>query len=99
MIDWWNSSSGLCTGRVTQWSILPIVTASKTGRAVSHSPQRTAATLETVRSMPRTRASISIPSGSVSPTPPITSATGVPAASSSLITGSSRAGSSQTTIR
>ena len=37
--DRWNSSSGLCTGRVTQWSALPVVIASKIGRAVSHSPQ------------------------------------------------------------
>jgi hypothetical protein len=38
VIAWWKSSSGLCTGPITQWSILPMVIASKVGRPVSHSP-------------------------------------------------------------
>ena len=98
MIDWWKSSSGLCTGSITQWSILPVVIASQIGSAVSHSPQRKVATRDTVASMARTRASTSMPSGLPSPTSPMTSATGVPACSRSRTRASSSAGSPQTTI-
>src|SRR5260221_9991930 len=48
VIERWNSSAGVCTGRVTQWSILPRVTASKMDRTDSQSPQRTAATRSAV---------------------------------------------------
>ena len=98
MIERWNSSAGACTGRVTQWSILPTVTASNTDRTDCQSPQPTAATRSAVGSMARTAASTSMPSGSCAPTPPMTSATGRPAAARSRIHGASSAGRLQTTI-
>ena len=98
MIERWNSSAGACTGRVTQWSIVPAVTASKTDRTDSQSPQRTAATRSAVGSMPRIAASTSMPSGSCPPTPPMTSATGSPAAARSRIQAGSSAGRLQMTI-
>ena len=98
MIERWNSSAGVCTGQVTQRSIVPTVTASKTDRTDSQSPQRTAATRSAVGSMERIAASTSMPSGSCPPTPPMTSATGRPAARRSRIQGSGSAGRSQTTI-
>ena len=87
----WNSSAGACTGRVTQWSILPTVTAPNTDRTDCQSPQPTAATRSAAGSMARTAASTSMPSRSCPPTPPMTSATGRPAARRSRIHGASSA--------
>ena len=98
MTERWNSSSGACTGRVTQWSTVPTVTALKTDRLDGQSPQLTAATRSAVGSMARTAASTSMPSGSGPPTPPMTSATGRPAARRSRIQDASSAGRPQARI-
>ena len=82
MIDRWNSSSGLPSGPIAMWSILPSVRASKTGCDAAQSPQRTAATRSAVGSTGRTAAKTSISSGSWPLIPPTTSAAGVPAARS-----------------
>jgi hypothetical protein len=98
VIERWNSSAGVCTGRFTQWSIVPTLTASKTDRSDCQSPQPTTATRSAVGSMARIAASTSMPSGSCAPTRPMTSATGRPAARRSRIQGASSAGRPQTTI-
>jgi hypothetical protein len=94
----WNSSSGACTGAVTQWSRMPAVTASKTDRTESQSPQPTAATRNAVGSMARMPASTSMPSGSGPPAPPMTSAAGRPAVRRSRIQAASSAGRPQARI-
>ena len=99
VIERWNSSAGACTGRFTQWSRVPSgdrvedrphrvpVTPAHRGH-----PQRRSGRWRGPRPAPRCHR------GPAAPTPPMTSATGRPAARRSRIHGSSSPGRPQATI-
>ena len=74
------------------------MTALKTDRTDSQSPQLIVATRSAVGSMRRIAESTSMPSRSCPPTPPMTSATGRPAVRRSRIQAASSAGRAQARI-